>query len=99
MSKAVSDSIPQITGHKANGLESEPVLPTASVQNSEIDFVVRDEGSIWLFTPQTPASLQFLSEHIQEDAQYFGDSLVVEHRCVYDLLIGLRTHGLTAVRQ
>ncbi len=63
-----------------------------------IDFVVRDEGTIWLFTPLTPAALQFLSDHIQEDAQYFGDSLAVEHRYVYDLLLGLREHGLKAVR-
>ena len=63
-----------------------------------IDFVVRDEGTIWLFTPLTPAALQFLSEHIQDDAQYFGDSLVVEHRHVEDLLLGLSEHGLEAVR-
>lgn len=63
-----------------------------------IDFVVRDEGTIWLFTPLTPAALQFLSEHIHKDAQYFGDSLVVEHRYVYELLLGFREHGLKAVR-
>jgi hypothetical protein len=63
-----------------------------------IDFIVRDEGSIWLFTPLSPAALRFRSEKIQEDAQYFGDSLVVEHRYAYGLLIGLREHGLTAVR-
>ena len=62
------------------------------------DFAVRDEGTIWLFTPQTAAAFDFLSEHIQEDAQYFGDSLAVEHRYVYDLLVGLREHGLKAVR-
>ena len=63
-----------------------------------IDFVVRDEGTIWLFTPLTPAALQFLSEHIQDDAQYLGDSLAVEYRFVYDLLLGLRERGLRAVR-
>jgi hypothetical protein len=63
-----------------------------------IDFVVRGEGTIWLFNPLTPAAFQFLSEHIQEDAQYLGDSLAVEHRYVYDLLLGLREHGLWAVR-
>ena len=62
------------------------------------DFAVRDEGTIWLFTPQTAAAFDFLSEHIQEDAQYFGDSLAVEHRYDYDLLVGLREHGLKAVR-
>ncbi len=63
------------------------------------DFAVRDEGTIWLFIPQTPAASQFLSDHIHEDAQYFGPSLAVEHRYVYDLLIGLREHGLRAVRE
>lgn len=58
------------------------------------DFVVRDEGTIWLFTPLTPRALQFLSEYIQEDAQYFGDSLAVEHRYVEGLLHGLREHGM-----
>ena len=60
--------------------------------------VVRDEGTIWLFTPLTPAALQFLSEHIQVDAQYFGDSLTVDHRCVEGLLQGLQEQGLKAVR-
>jgi len=69
-----------------------------SPTQSSPDFAVRSEGTIWLFTPQTSAAFEFLSEHIQEDAQYFGDSLAVEHRFVYDLLIGLREHGLKAVR-
>lgn len=64
----------------------------------KIDFVLRDEGSIWLFTPLTPAALQFLSEHIQQDAHFYGDSLVVEHRYVDVLLLGLQEHGLKAVR-
>jgi len=67
------------------------------VVRRRIDFVVRDEGTIWLFTPLTPAALQFLSKHIQEDAQYFGDSLAVEHRYVEALLHGLQEHGLMAV--
>ena len=62
------------------------------------DFIVRDEGTIWLFTPLTPAALQFLSEHIQEDSQYFGHLLAVEHRCVEGLLVGLQENGLWAVR-
>lgn len=62
-----------------------------------IDFIVRDEGTVWLFTPLTPAALQFLSEHTQEDARYFGDSLVVEHRCVEGFLHGLQDRGLKAV--
>jgi hypothetical protein len=71
---------------------------SSPTENPVFDFAVRDEGTIWLFTPQTAAAFDFLSEHIQEDAQYFGPSLAVEHRYVYDLLIGLREHGLKAAR-
>jgi hypothetical protein len=60
-----------------------------------VDFMVSDEGTVWLFTPLTPAALQFLSKQVQQDAQYFGDSLAVEHRYVSDLIVGLRQHGLT----
>jgi hypothetical protein len=63
------------------------------------DFRVHDEGTIWLFTPLTPAAFEFLADHVQSDAQYFGPSLAVEHRFVYDLLIGLREHGLKAACQ
>lgn len=71
----------------------------SSTEQPVFDFVVSDQGTIWLFTPLTSAASQFLSEHIQNDAQYFGPSLAVEHRFVYDLLIGLRDHGLRAVRE
>jgi hypothetical protein len=63
-----------------------------------VDFLLRDEGTIWLFTPLTPAALQFLSEHIQGDARYFGNSLAVEYRYVCDLLVGLREHDLKVIR-
>jgi hypothetical protein len=63
-----------------------------------IDFVLRYPRPIWLFTPLTPAASQFLSENIKEAAQYFGDSLAVEHRYVEGLLLVLAEHGLRAVR-
>jgi hypothetical protein len=68
------------------------------VVRPSIDFVVRDEGTIWLFTPLTPAALQFLSEQMLEDSQYHGDSLAVERRCIVGFLHGLQEHGLKAVR-
>jgi hypothetical protein len=63
-----------------------------------VDFPLRDEGTIWLFTPLTPSALQFLSEHIQGDAQYFGNSLAVEYRYVSDLIVSLREHDLEVIR-
>jgi hypothetical protein len=95
---STNSAVKRITGPRANGLESEPVLSTTpEVQTPNHDFVARSEGTIWIFTPLSHAASEFLSEHIQEDAQYFGSSLCVEHRFVYDLLIGIREHGLRAV--
>jgi hypothetical protein len=94
---STNSAVKRITGPRANGLESEPVLSTPEVQTPNHDFVARSEGTIWIFTPLSQAASEFLSEHIQEDAQYFGSSLCVEHRFVYELLIGIREHGLRAV--
>jgi hypothetical protein len=91
----LESSPPVITSRSSNPPRSSSSSPT---ENPVFDFAVRDEGTIWLFTPQTAAAFDFLSEHIQEDAQYFGYSLAVEHRFVHDLLVGLRDHGLEAVR-
>jgi hypothetical protein len=91
----LESSPPVITSRSNNPSRSSGSSPT---EKPVIDFAVRDEGTIWLFTPQTPAAFDFLSENIQEDAQYFGDSLAVEHRHVYDLLLGLREHALKAAR-
>jgi hypothetical protein len=71
--------------------------PIPEVQIQKHDFIVRDEGTIWLFTPLSESASEFLREHIQEDAQYFGTSLCCEHRFARDLLAGLREHGLSAV--
>jgi hypothetical protein len=88
--QTVPHSSPSLTDRKVDG---EKVAPLQTV-----DFVVRPEGSIWLFTPQSPNALSFLAEFISEDAIYWGPSLVCEHRYVYDLLVGLRHHGLTTER-
>jgi hypothetical protein len=64
-----------------------------------VDFSVRCEGSLYLFTPLSPAASDFLSEFIQDEAIYWGPSLVVEHRFAGDLLMDLREHNLSAVRQ
>lgn len=110
MSAVSNSTSKRITGRKADGLESSPPVTespsntlrasgSCPIENPGFDFLVHDEGTIWIFTPVTSAAFEFLSEHIQEGALYFGTSLAVEHRFVYDLLIGLREHGLKAARQ
>jgi hypothetical protein len=59
-----------------------------------LDVVVRDEGTIVLFTPLTKLAKDWISEHIPADAQWFGRSLVVEHRFSENIAIGMSGDGL-----
>ena len=60
------------------------------------DFIVRNEGSIVLFTPLTAAAEEFIELRVDPDHQTFGNAVVVEHRYAYELLAGITSHGLTA---
>jgi hypothetical protein len=60
----------------------------------KVDVFVRCEGSIFLFTPVTPAAKQWICTNVQPDAQWFGESLVVEHRYAADLAAAMRDAGL-----
>lgn len=58
------------------------------------DVFVRNEGSIFLVTPISEAAREWMKEHIPDDAQYMGRSLVVEHRYVEDIINGMKGDGL-----
>ena len=58
------------------------------------DFIVENHGSIFLFRMNTPAAQVWVSENVQEDAQFFGDALVVEWRYAHDLAQGIVESGL-----
>ena len=61
------------------------------------DFVIEGTGSpyasLFLVTPTGPDALQHLQDNVQDDAQWWGGSLVVEHRCIRDLETNLRHCG------
>jgi len=59
------------------------------------DFYVQDGGSIFLLQPLTEAARAWVSEHIPEDAQYFGSAVVVEHRYIGNIVAGIQNDGLT----
>ena len=58
------------------------------------DFVIHNEGTILLFRPLTKAAREWLEENVQEDAQWFGDALVVEHCYAGAFAVGLVNAGL-----
>ena len=58
------------------------------------DLIVRNEGSIFLLRPMTDAGREWVAEHIPEDAMRFGQSIIVEHRYIADIVEGARADGL-----
>lgn len=61
----------------------------------EADFLVQNEGTIYLFRPLTAAAAAHLEENVQEDAQWIGGALVVEHRYAPALAVALKEEGFT----
>jgi hypothetical protein len=58
------------------------------------DVLVRNEGTVFLFCPLTPLAKEWIDEHVQTDAQWFGNALVVEHRYAWGLTKGMEDEGL-----
>jgi hypothetical protein len=59
------------------------------------DFNVENHGSIILLWPLTTAASEWITDHIPEDAQVFGNAIVVEPRYIEDILAGITADGLT----
>ena len=57
------------------------------------DVLVCNEGTVF-FRPLTSRGKQWIEEHVQPDAQWFGSTLVVEHRFAWGLAQGLKDAGL-----
>ena len=56
-------------------------------------FHVEDLGTLILIRPLTDRVEEWLREHVSEDAQYFGNALVVEPRYLASLVEGMFEEG------
>jgi hypothetical protein len=61
------------------------------------DFICEHHGSIFLLRPISPASFDWIEEHLPPDRLTFGNATVIEPRYVWAILAGLQQDGLTAV--
>jgi len=59
-----------------------------------IDALVSGHGSIYLVRPISNAATAWINENVQDEAQWFGHSLAVEHRYILDLMDGMQASGL-----
>jgi squalene cyclase len=62
--------------------------------HDEPDVLVANEGTVFLFNPLTARATEWIDEHVQDDAQWFGSTLVVEHRYAWGLAQGMKDDGL-----
>jgi hypothetical protein len=68
-----------------------------------VDFRVAGEGSIYLLEPITSAGAEWLRQYLDHmderppvrPSWRFGDSVVIEHRVILDVLNNIRIAGLT----
>lgn len=58
------------------------------------DVLVRNEGTVFVFCPLTSLGKEWIDEHVQSDALWFGSALVVEHRYAWPLAVGMQDAGL-----
>jgi hypothetical protein len=66
----------------------------SSSQANTPDVLIRNEGTLFLFCPLSDRAEAWIDEHVQHDAQWFGNCLVVEHRFAWGLAQGMKDEGL-----
>jgi len=59
------------------------------------DFQLIRRSTIYLLEPLTDAACAWVEEHIPADAVRFGPAVVIEHRCIADIVTDIDTAGLT----
>jgi hypothetical protein len=59
------------------------------------DFEVSNRGTIYIFTPLTPAGRDWVAEFLPEDAQRWAGGVVIEHRYIFGIVAGAQRDGLS----
>jgi len=68
--------------------------PRAHNHNPRPDFLVADHGTIFLLQPITDRASALVREHLPPDSSHFGAAIVIEHRFVADIVVGICDDGL-----
>jgi hypothetical protein len=71
-----------------------PHHDAASNPTSSPDVLVNNVGKLYTFCPLTLQAKEWIDEHVQGDAQWFGHVLIVEHRYAWELAQGMKDDGL-----
>ena len=58
------------------------------------DIWILPQGTLTLVRPLTQRASEWISQHAQDDFQWFGPALVIEHHYLANLLDGMIQDGL-----
>ena len=58
------------------------------------DVLVNNVGTLYTFCPLTLRAKEWIDQNVQNDAQWFGHALIVEHRYAWGLAQGIKDDGL-----
>lgn len=62
------------------------------------DFQLIRQSTIFLLEPLTDEARAWVQHHIPAAATRFGPAIVVEHRCIADIVTGITVSGLSVDR-
>jgi hypothetical protein len=74
--------------------QKESSLQSLKKQLVTPDVLVNNVGTLYTFCPLTLQAKEWIDEHVQDDAQWFGHALIVEHRYAWGLAQGMKDDGL-----
>jgi hypothetical protein len=59
-----------------------------------MDFTVENHGSIFILQPMSQAALDWVEDNLHPDHQTWAGGVVVEHRYIEDIVVGIQADGL-----
>lgn len=63
------------------------------------EFLIGGGGTVYTVLPTTDEAAAHLQENVQDDAQWLGRALAVEHRYIGALVDGLQSAGFSVGRE
>jgi hypothetical protein len=61
------------------------------------DIEVSNHGTIYIFTPLTPAGRDWVAEFLPEEAQRSAGGVVIEHRYISSIVAGAQRDGFSVL--
>jgi hypothetical protein len=68
-------------------------MSRTALQSPNWDYLVNNQGSIFILTPTSDLCKMHVDERMPADAQRWGGGYVVEHRYIDDILADLEGEG------